>query len=535
MKKIIVLTLILFSLIPMANVFASTNRTDLPNNYRNGLLDIDGILESTNAPISFYDNSLSTSTDLNTSRTFYFKVPVNIDGFYAHTGSVYHTSRLRITFYNHLGSNVGSHLLNNLQRGYIDFEADNVMSISLSKVNQNSLSIHQVEFFGSYDLDHVDLPTNIDNLTTSKDHSSITLNYDLPSFDNFSHIKIYQDDTLIQDNYTESSITVEGLNPSQSYNYKVVTVDESGNESEGVTVNVTTDPLPVLEEVTEVVAEAEHDRVDISWKLPETEAFEHVNIYRKGLNTETETTSLFDFLKPMTVYASEEYDPIFETNGTYFNDLTVEENSSYEYKLTTEYEGLESDGVIVQATTAIAPAPTIVGDNYEQQDNGDYLVSWDQPETGEVRVLVDGQVYETVPGEDRQFTIPAADMKYSAFGEPLVGIQPVGSNGQEGEPIQAGGTNLPFGVSQLIQTTSGLMMLIGSFLLLGLAFLFAPKVIRLIKSSLKTKTGSGSQASIDERYQERGKKQVERSSNIGTCREPRQGRTVTRQPRQGRA
>lgn len=388
---------------------------------------------------------------------------------------------------------------------------------------------------------------DIKDLTFITTHNRVDLNWSNANQDFFSHVQIYQDEILIEDNYFNENLSVTGLEPNQEYQFTIVSVDNEGKESEGVTVNVTTDPLPEIEEVKDVKVETDHDRVNLSWNLPQNDGFEHVNIYRKDMNNEDHTASIFDFLKPMTVQASADYQPLFQTNGTYFNDLSVQENSSYEYKLTTEYQGIESDGVIVQATTTVAPPPILSGENYEKQDNGDYLVGWDQPETGEVRILVDGSEYTTVPASYKQFTIPAGDMKYTSLGSPLVGLQTIGENGQESPPINPGVSNadLPFTVADLIITTNGLFLLIGSFLLLGLSFVFVPKLIKLIRSSFKN---NGSIAKADreqsnysireEKAQTRSMRQVERAQAIGSGREPRAGRISlrqSRQPRQGRA
>ncbi|WP_017473322.1 hypothetical protein [Amphibacillus jilinensis] len=283
-----------------------------------------------------------------------------------------------------------------------------------------------------------------------------------------------------------------------------------------------------VEEIKNINVESEHDRVNLSWELPDTEHFEHVNIYRMDLGEVKQETSMFDFLKPMTVNASEDYQPLFETNGTYFNDLSVEENSSYEYKLTTEYQGVESQGVTVQATTGFAPAPPIGGDDYQEQPNGDYLVTWESPTDGDVRVLLDGEIYVTVPASDGQFTVPANDMVYNNFGDPLIAIQPVARNGQEGSISQPGGAELPFSPTELFETSNSLLLLISSFLLLALSFIFAPKLINLIKKAFANKNDY-----TNVRYQGRADEKMQRAQRLP--RQPRQPRISTRKPRVGRS
>ena len=49
--------------------------------------------------------------------------------------------------------------------------------------------------------------------------------------------------------------------------------------------------------------------------------------------------------------------------------------------------------------------------------------------------------------------------------------------------VDFAGVTLPFSVADLIASGNGLLGLIGTFVLLGLAFKFAPKVISLIRTA----------------------------------------------------
>ena len=404
------------------------------------------------------------------------------------------------------------------QSGYYSTNYNDVKSIRIK--SNSSIFLNEIEFFTSeLNLDKIP-PNEITNLSTIQTELKASFAYELPTDEDFSHVKIYQDDVLIADNVTDTSYTVDNLDYGGTYNFKFTTVDETGNESEGVVETVTIATTD-LEEIKELNAEASHDRIDLSWALPETEYFEHVNIYRKSVS-DVQTFSLL---------STDEYDPLFETNGTYFNDLTVEEQTTYDYKLTTEFQGLESEGVTVQATTLAAPPPELGGQEFEEQENGDYLVTWQQPETGQVRILVDGQEYVVVPATDKQYTIPASDMKYSALGDPLVGLQTIGDNGEESEvEQQESNVNLPFGINELLITSAGLLRVIGSLILLGLSFILVPKFIKVIKQSLNNKKSAESERTErEQRVSERAYREP-RESRIST----REGRMSTRVPREYR-
>jgi len=53
------------------------------------------------------------------------------------------------------------------------------------------------------------------------------------------------------------------------------------------------------------------------------------------------------------------------------------------------------------------------------------------------------------------------------------------------------GVTLPFEVSDLLTAAMGLVKLLGPFVLLGLALVFAPRIIRVIRTSIG---GSGRQS-----------------------------------------
>ncbi|AIF45724.1 hypothetical protein [Virgibacillus sp. SK37] len=51
------------------------------------------------------------------------------------------------------------------------------------------------------------------------------------------------------------------------------------------------------------------------------------------------------------------------------------------------------------------------------------------------------------------------------------------------------GLSLPFSVTDLITSGNGLLGMVGAFVLLGLAFVFVPKVIALIRNSFSAAKG----------------------------------------------
>lgn len=107
-------------------------------------------------------------------------------------------------------------------------------------------------------------------------------------------------------------------------------------------------------EIKQLNFKTSHDKVELFWNLPINENFSHVNIYR-GEIKEVANRSIF---VPNIASANDSFElvKIFETNGTTFNDLTVQPNSTYVYKLSVEnLDGTETDGVIRTIKTKAVP------------------------------------------------------------------------------------------------------------------------------------------------------------------------------------
>jgi hypothetical protein len=338
--------------------------------------------------------------------------------------------------------------------------------------------------------------STIANLDYTTDHKSITFTWDVPTDDpDYNGVSIYRDDVLLSTvDKTVNNYKDESLNYSTTYSYKFSSLYLDETEITGAPISVTTDPLPA-EDVKEVKVSTDYNRVNLSWSLPEQDGFKHVNIYRKKIEDEPGFFESIFSLSGTKVYAAES-DKIFETNGTYFNDLTVRPESEYEYTLTTQNEqGAESEGVTVMATTGEEPEPVLKDDGYTVDPNGDYIFKWTEPTTGTVKVLIDGTEYKTVDAALKQIVIPKEKMTYNAFGDPKVSLVPVSQYGKEGDKTTIGGgfletIKLPFEVTDLLQTTMGIIGLVAPFILLTLViYYFRPIKNMIVRAAIRLKKG----------------------------------------------
>jgi hypothetical protein len=354
-------------------------------------------------------------------------------------------------------------------------------------------------------------PANVTNLVATPTFNSISLSWTNPTDQDFAKVNVYEDGI-----YKKSVTATEGssayfsnLDPETTYSFKVTSVDFTGNESSGAVIEVKTLPLPEIKKIKNLDATSKFDRVKLSWELPESEYFHHVNIYRKVVEEESFFESLFSLgvIKVSAADTEDEYKPMFETNGTYWTDLTVEPETKYEYKLTSEnVDGRESEeGVVVQVSTPEEPKPVLKDAEFQAATNGDYVIKWSEPTTGNVKIKVGGNDYKTVPANLKTYTIPKSDLAYTTIGDPDVTIQPVTERGTEGDVVSSPKMNLPFSAKDLVESGNGLLWLVGPFILLALAFLLVPKFRELILAAFR---GKGKLIDTGERRSTTGDKEL---------------------------
>ena len=483
MKKKIVLLAVAFGLLlPGVSALAHHEQGLLYGQLPDGSTANSGL---TDGDHSTYGNVGSSDT----IRKYSFSEPRNINGFYV-DGIPAHVALMDVKFYDTNNNLIQSYKGDGraLETSYKDKEKKTVDLKSVSYVtfgtSSGGLLIYEIDVYGE-ELADITPPGLITNVTAEVNETTAVFNYSLPADTDFSHLEVYQNDVLIQDHYTGTTISLDGLQDGTTYDYSFISVDKTGNKSTKFTKSITTKETPKpAGEIENLTAKAEFDRVDLSWNLPESEAFKHVNIYRD----EVQETALIDqLLGTRTAYAAST--KIFETNGTYFNDLTVDSETTYEYTLTTSSTfGIESEGVTKTVETPEAPPPEIIGGEYTKDPaTGDFIYSWDEPTEGQVKVQLDGVDYKTVDSADQQIRIPKSEIKYDSLGSPLISLQPIGENGKVGEVVAPGtikDTEMPFGPSDLLGAGVSLFGVVGGILILFLSFLLVPRLIRVIKKAL---------------------------------------------------
>lgn len=474
-------------LVPITNVYAASGGLLDGKNIKVGP-NINLILDTTNDVTdgnnsTFYTLSGGSSLDSVKDHLFFeFENIMDINSYYVRASG----NQLRMHFFDYQKNYLG--YINEpltLDSKVTITEYKKVKYVAISNYSSTNININELDVFGKLSPVVKEEVTNL-NLVNENEGVKITWKNPTNNF-HFAGIKIYRNGTLLTTLNKETEVFLDNsIQLNSSYNYKITALYSGDIETEGTIQNIKTPEPLILKEVT---AEPDVKRVDLSWKLPNNEKLKHVNIYR---DTVQEQTALLRFFFGESVKAAET--KIFETNGTYFNDLTVEPETTYEYTLSiTDTSGQETGYTDIEVTTLEEPPPVLTEGNLEETETGDYKFTWNEPTEGTVRILVGGQEYATVDATNKEIIIPKADMKYTAIGDPDVSAIPISESGKEGKktkpPSTIDNVQLPFDYKELVNAGSQLLWIIAPFVLLALSFLLVPKLRRLIINAFKGKKG----------------------------------------------
>ena len=378
-----------------------------------------------------------------------------------------------------------------------ELESDTNYKITVAAVYADAVEVKR-DFNFKTNKD-ITAPGNIKNLSLLQDKKSVLLSWETPNDKDFSHVKVYKNNTLFLDNVTVTNLTDTGVNYNDNYTYKITTVDTNGNESNGIIKTITLIEPPKEIEVKDLRAKAkDYSEVELSWKNPNDEEFETVTIYRKSQESGI-------MARVLSFFSTDEYTPIFQTNGTLFKDLTVAPETTYEYKVTSLVAGVESEGVTTQVTTPQIAVinPEIIKEDPSDPTNQNFLFRWEKPTQGSIKILIDGKEFATVNAAAKQQLIPADKMVYDVLGNAridLIQIIAIDEDGNEGAivkpkvPPGGGGVGLVdissvgLGGKELLQSGISLFSVIAIFVLLGLSFPMARKLILTIRKAILKKS-----------------------------------------------
>lgn len=339
---------------------------------------------------------------------------------------------------------------------------------------------------------------------------------------NYDHIYIYdKDDKLIHQQPVTGMVAyrhqLKDLQQDRSYKY-FVQVKHGSVLSDKLQITFKTKKTET--EVGNLQGRNEGESVVLSWINPTYTDFKWVKIYRKKEDEPAPKAKFFGF-GMMTASAAAGYNPMFKFDGQNWQDLTVEAATTYEYKVTTldVNESNETDGKTVKVKTLppkIGGSELTGGEDKKNPDGTpeldadgnpikeDFVIKWSTPTKGKVKVMVGGKEYTTVSASQQQVTIPYNSMKYDGLGNPQVQLIPIADNGTTGQTAQppppSGGTignvvgsgaSAAVNANNLLQISLGLLAKVALFILLGMAFMLVPKLIRIIYYAVTGKDSYG--------------------------------------------
>ncbi|MEK4233234.1 fibronectin type III domain-containing protein [Anoxybacillus sp. FSL W8-0703] len=330
---------------------------------------------------------------------------------------------------------------------------------------------------------------NVTNLELFSSTYSILAQWINPADSGFIGNDLYLDGNFITSlDKDATSYNFTNLNPNTSYTVKVVSKFSGGYSSTGQTATAKT-TIPLAEDVTDLQADAKYDRVKLSWTRPNSEFFSHVKIYRKNVERKSFWDQLFGTTSVSAETTSDGYTPMFETNGTYWTDLTVTPETTYSYKVTSvNIEGNESQGVTIETTTPSEPVPVLTGVATTQNENGDYVVTWASPTKGIVKVLIDGKEYAQVDAETKQIVIKKEDMKTDFFEAYAATLIPIGEYGTKGQAVTVPSLgekiDFPLSFQDFMETVVSILAWVAPFIVLSLVFIFWRPIFNFIKKAI---------------------------------------------------
>lgn len=467
-KKIILLFGLIFVFIP----FNFNSAFALTPDYRLELSDVTYSGSGLNNPENMFDNNTATSASLLGTVVISLKTPQILADIKSLGGDLswafYGENNNKLANYSiAAGAGWTSHYSSHLS-GFKDVK---ISKIEIRNPSGNRTNIAELQLFV--------VNNDITNLELTPKKNTVELNFDLPVYkENYVGSNVYRDGVFIKNlDKTQTSYIDENLEFFTSYEYKVTALFNE-IETTGLTKSIKTEKRKESLFLKNIDVKVTYNRVDLSWELPINEDLRNINIYRDVVDEQVSAAST----------------KIFETNGTYFNDLTVKPETKYKYTFSiSDVNGNETGYTDIEVETPAEPKPILRDPAIEENENGDYVFSWSEPTSGMVRIIVGGNEYQTVPAANSRITIPKNEMRYTPIGDPDVQAVPISESGLEGDisqpPSNLTNIELPFRISDLLVTSSGLLWWIAPFVLLSLSFLIVPKLRNLIANAVRGKRG----------------------------------------------
>ncbi|WP_226002139.1 stalk domain-containing protein [Paenibacillus sp. BJ-4] len=245
-------------------------------------------------------------------------------------------------------------------------------------------------------------PAEVSNLIAAAlDTTRVNLSWANPSDINFDHVKVIgvSNDVYV-DNIRSNSYTLSGLQPDTTYTFRVKTVNKSGNESQGTTIQAKTasasapvDKTPPGEVSGLTVANLGYNTFTVNYIMPRDADLSQAIIYLNGKEVQRTTGTSYTFSGL-----------IASTNYT----VTIK---------TIDKSGNISGGISIPVTTSaltVDTVPEVTGASVTSVNNYSVTVSWTRPSgINTVSLYKDGQLVTDSTGTSYTFNNLSASQTYT--------------------------------------------------------------------------------------------------------------------------
>lgn len=232
-----------------------------------------------------YDGDLLTSAIMNSGSSMLTVIPSH------HIGSFYINAAdrnlLKIEFRNSAYVLIDTITLSSYTNGYHDVSYDDIAYINLLNASGGDKTVSEFDVYTSGGLgEPADTipPSNITGLANVRHNTSIDFTWTNSNDSDFHHVNVYRNTVKITE-VSGTSYTDTPLIENTLYAYKFTSVDDAGNESTGITFNVST--LGGVDNIPPSLPTAfdgsfDEYKVVLTWDNPNDSDFDHINIYRNG-------------------------------------------------------------------------------------------------------------------------------------------------------------------------------------------------------------------------------------------------------------
>lgn len=210
-----------------------------------------------------------------------------------------------------------------------DFSGKYILSLDNNYIEDPNYSV-KISFDDKTVPEDTTPPGEISGLTENTTTSGATFSYTLPTNSDFSHLMVYRNNELVQNNVKTSTFNDSNLKPNTQYTYKFVSVDLTGNKSNGKEVIIKTKQMDTTapSEITNLSYESSISKISFNYTFPIDEDFSHLRIYRNNELVRDNVREQF------------------------FTDMGLKPNTQYEYKfVSVDSNKNESSGITRTVTT----------------------------------------------------------------------------------------------------------------------------------------------------------------------------------------